>query len=145
MKDKIAKWISVALGVVFALALAMPAYADDSNGFETLPSPRWAYISSISTGFQETSTSGRYFVGADVVLSSSHNSAKITSTLQKYNSGWKDTSYSWSGSGTAVAEATGYVTLSRGDYRIKIDVEVYSSSGEKLESITTYSNDKVIL
>ena len=105
---------------------------------ESLPTPRWTYIANIGGGIIGESPAN---VGGDVTLRGTSNKAAVTATLQKYNGGWENVT-SWYAEGYGTVEASGDYTMTRGTYRVRLYVAVYSPGGTLLESTTVYTGEQ---
>ena len=105
---------------------------------ENLPTPRWTYIANIGGGIIGEAPAT---AGGNVTLHGTTNKATMTATLQKYNSGWSNVT-SWYGEGYGSAEAVGSYTMTRGTYRVRLYVAVYSPGGTLLESTTVYTGEQ---
>ena len=131
------KLIALVLCVVLALGLGLSAYAD-FNPID-YPKPRWSNVSVVTGGVDGKDLSG------GVVLYNSSHYVILNVTLQKYNSGWKDTSIVTSDEGYKLASASTSVSLSSGSYRAKIVFRVYTTKGGAyLEGDPVYSGVYVV-
>ncbi|WP_418666970.1 hypothetical protein [Allofournierella sp.] len=131
------KLIALVLCMVLALGLGLSAYAD--FGEILYPKTRWSNVSVVTGGVDSKELSG------GVVLYNSNHYVTINVTLQKYNSGWKDTSVVTSDEGYKLASASTSVNLSAGSYRAKIVFRVYTTKGGAyLEGDTVYSGEYLV-
>lgn len=125
-------------------SISAPVFASDEwqTNFKL---PKWTYIVYVGGGvLKNTDSLGRHKVGGDVILYDSDNIAEIEATVQRYNSGWYNTSYKWSDSGNGDAEVVEYVYLNTGTYRMRLVIKVYSPSGALLEETTLYTGETII-
>lgn len=128
------KLTALMLCLVLALGLGLGVYAD----YEEIiyPKPRWSYVSAVSGGIDNGT------VGGSIILYSSAHYTTIDVTVQKFNSGWEDTSIVASAAGYKGASASKPVSLSTGLYRAKVVFRVYTTKGGAyLEGDTLYTGD----
>lgn len=123
------------------MGAAFPAFASDSQ-----IQPRWTALGTFQCGMSNKSG---LFSNANAYSTASTKSAddkiNMTLTIQVWSGGaYVDTDKSWSSSGTGATSVDKNMSLSKGNYRAKSVVDVYSSSGAYIETITRYSNDIVI-
>lgn len=131
------KLIALVLCLVLALGLGLSAYAD--FGEILYPKPKWSYVDIVSGGVTTSEMKG------GIVLSDANKYATIEVTLQKYNSGWKDTNTTISSSGYFAASTSTRVSLSSGLYRAKIVFRVYTAQGGAyVEGDTVYSSECLV-
>ncbi|GKI16627.1 hypothetical protein CE91St44_31120 [Oscillospiraceae bacterium] len=131
------KLVALVLCLVLALGLGLSAYAD--IGPIDYPKPRWSYVNLVSGGVNTSQMNG------SIQLYDSNKYVTINVTLQKYNSGWKDTSTVISGEGYFIASTSTPVSLSSGRYRAKIVFRVYTTKGGAyMEGDTIYSSDCLV-
>ena len=131
------KLVALVLCLVLALGLGLSAYAD--IGPINYPKPRWSAVSVVNGGVNSSKLSG------SIVLYSSDHYTKIDITLQKYNSGWKDTSTVISAEGYGGAGTSTPLSLSSGSYRAKIVFRVYTTKGGAyIEGDTLYSSECLV-
>lgn len=135
---KVKKTIAVFLCFVMVFCFACPAFAAGSA------QPRWANISSIGGGVWDAETPGYHVVDADVVVYDSSQLVVLTANLQKYNSGWQNTGTSWTTSGHGVLEIYHELELAPGNYRVQIQVRVYTASGAYLEGTTVETGGHIV-
>lgn len=132
------KLIALVLCMVLALGLGLSAYAD--IGPIEYPKPRWSAVSVVNGGVNSEKLSG------SIVLYSSSHYTTIEVTLQKYNSGWKDTSTVISAAGYGGAGTSTPLSLSRGSYRAKIIFRVYTTKGGAyIEGDNLYSDEYLVM
>ena len=130
--------------LVAAVFFSASVVAADSPWANQLPLPKWTHITFVAGGVQDPDANGKYLVGGEVVLYDLDNRIDLTATVQKYNSGWKDTSNSWSASDYGIASVAERVYLSDGLYRMKLVMKVYSPSGALLESTVLYTGETLV-
>ena len=126
------------IAIVLATMLLLVTGFSMNAKAESLPTPRWTYIADIGGGIIGSSPAN---VGGNVTLHGTSNKAAMTATLQKYNGGWENVT-SWYAEGYGTVEASGSYTMTRGTYRIRLYVAVYSPSGKLLESTTVYTGEQ---
>lgn len=128
------KILALVLCLVLTAGLAVGAYAD----FEEIlyPKPKWSYVSVANGGVNSNK------LGGSVGLYDENKYVTLTVTLQKYNSGWQDTSVTASDAGYKAASASTSVSLSSGLYRAKLVFRVYTTKGGAyLEGDTLYTGE----
>lgn len=131
------KLIALVLCMVLALGLGLSAYAD--FGEIIYPKPKWSYVSSAAGGVDGSQMNG------SVVLYDANKYVTVDVTLQKYNSGWKDTSVTASDASYKGASASTSVNLGPGLYRAKIVFRVYTTKGGAyLEGDTLYTGEYLV-
>lgn len=131
------KLIALVLCMVLALGLGLSAYAD--FGEILYPKPKWSYVNYVSGGVDTSEMNG------SVLLYDRDKYVTINVTLQKYNSGWKDTSTTISDAGYLLASTSTSVSLSSGLYRAKIVFRVYTTKGGAyMEGDTVYSSECLV-
>ncbi len=138
------KIICIWLLVLMAGFSTVPAYAADgteNSGAQGVITPRFTYISLLSSGLTINSSGKATCVGLASAYDSSHTTI-LTVDLQKFaGSGWS-TIKSWSassnGTSVAVVEKDYYVVY--GTYRVCATAEVYNASNILLERKSLYSD-----
>ena len=131
------KLVALVLCLVLALGLALNTYAD--FGEILYPKPRWSYVNYVGGGVDTSE------MNANVLLYDSNKYVTVNVTLQKYNSGWKDTNTTTSGEGYFAASASTPVSLSSGLYRAKIVFRVYTTKGGAyMEGDTIYYSECLV-
>lgn len=133
--------------LIFLIAtvfLSSSVFVTDSPWTEQLPLPKWTHITFVAGGVQDPDANGKCLVGGEVVLYDPDNRIDLTATVQRYNSGWKDTSNSWSASDYGLATVAKRISLSDGLYRMKLVMKVYSPAGTLLESTVLYTGETLI-
>lgn len=132
--------------VCLMLFANMSATVFASDGWQTdFPLPKWTYINIVGGGvLKETDSSGRHTVGGEVLLRDYKNRAEISATVQSFNGDWYNTSYKWSDSGYGGAGVSEAIYLSRGTYRMRLIIKVYSPTNVLLEEATLYTDETII-
>lgn len=138
------KFLSLFLLFSILACFSNIVFAADSSWIYPVGLPKWTHITFVAGGVQDPDSNGRYLVGGDVVLYDPDNRIDLTATVQKYNSGWKDTGYSWSSSAYAVTGVAERVYLSKGRYRMKLAMKVYSPTGTLLEDTVLYTGETLV-
>ena len=139
------KLICFCLSLLMVFAMAVPASAADTNSLtsNSLISPNFTNIWSISAGLGISSTGKAHYSGS-VDASSNSYTAELTVSIQKSTtSGWT-TIKSWSGSGSGQSGliVEGYYYVDHGTYRVCSTAKIYSSAGALLETASFYSADQ---
>lgn len=138
---KIIKSTATLMLVLCMLVAAIPASASDLQTDESeIVTPRYVACSYVDTCL--TIGSLGYSVSSVEVYMYSGYTAEITMTLQKSSNGilWSDDA-SWTSSGSSnLALSKARYVLSGYYYRVVSEIEIYNSTGTKVESITDYSN-----
>ncbi len=125
-------------------SLPVPVFASDEwqTDFKL---PKWTYLVYVGGGVLDTTDSkGRHKVGGDAISNDYDNIVEIEATVQRYNSGWYNTSYKWSDRDNGGAGVVEYVYLNTGTYRMRLVIKVYSPSGALLEDVTLYTGETII-
>lgn len=138
------KFSSVFIFLILVVFLSNSVFAIDSPWNNPLPLPKWTHITFVAGGVQDPDANGRYLVGGEVALYDPDNRIDLTATVQKYNSGWKDTVNSWSASDYGLASVAKRVYLSEGRYRMKLVMKVYSPAGTLLEDTVLYTRETLV-
>lgn len=130
--------------LIATIYCSISASATDTSWLYQLGLPKWTHITFVAGGVQDPDSNGRYLVGGSVVLYDPDNRIDLTATVQKYNSGWKDTSHSWTSSNYAATSVGERVYLSEGRYRMKLAMKVYSPTGVLLEDTVLYTGETLV-
>lgn len=126
------KVLSILLCVVLLVTLGCTALAASDE-----IQPRWTHIRGIGGGVTDNVLT--HTVAGSATAMDFSNTVSIIVTLQKFNSGWTDTSYVWTSSGVGGAGVNNDLLLGTGTYRVKIYVKILSPSGTVLETETVYT------
>jgi len=138
------KTISIFLAMFLAILMTVPAFAADSGGYtaESVMSPKFTYIWSISAGL-DISSAGKALCAGSVDASSNSYTAELTVSLQKNTSSGWTTIKSWNGSGSGQGLIVeNYYYVSKGTYRVCSTAKIYNSAGTLLETQSLYSAEK---
>lgn len=102
-------------------------------------SPLWVSVVSMN-GAIEPGLLGTYKAYGSVTPDHLSYKLTVTCTIQQLvSSKWTDTDITWSKTGTGVVEASkSWISLSSGNYRIKVEATVYNASGSYVETATSY-------
>lgn len=137
----------ILMGVIVLMALfsAVPVYAivDGENASTQAGGgvrPLYTYISALGSTLLIDSSGLSTSIG-EATLYNGTNTVTLTVQLQKFNGvGWT-TLKTWSGTGAGIAGA--YVEedyyVARGIYRVYSKAQVYSNTGQLLETQSVYS------
>ena len=142
MKKVVVRLSSLALALVFVMALMAPAMAASNPQVQ----PRWVELNTLQC--ELTPKSGLFSnARASATVKAIDPSCKLslTLTIQVMSGGeFVDTDKSWSSSGQGATSVGKDVKLGAGNYRSKAVVTVYSASGAYIETVTGYSADILI-
>lgn len=142
MKKVVVRLSSLALALVFVMALMAPAMAASNPQVQ----PRWVELNTLQC--ELTPKSGLFSnARASATVTAIDPSCKLslTLTIQVMSGGeFVDTDKSWSSSGQGATSVGKDVKLGAGNYRSKAVVTVYSASGAYIETVTGYSADILI-
>lgn len=142
MKKIVVRLSSLALTLVFVMALMAPAMAASNPRVQ----PRWAALNTLECVLTpKSSLFSNARASATVSTASSNCRLSLTLTIQVMSGGqFVDTDKSWSSSGQGATNVGKDVKLGAGNYRSKAVVTVYSASGAYIETVTGYSADILI-
>lgn len=134
----IKRFLSLAFVLVLCFNLLVPVTVA-AEGPDDEVMPAWVDIVVIA-GQIEPGLLGTYKATASA--GSEHSGDKITlnCTLERFgSSGWASTGTTWSASSNGVVTATkSWLSLSVGDYRIKVEAVVYDKDDKYVETATSY-------
>lgn len=139
------KWlkrICTLISIIILSANVFSAFA----GVPYPAQPRWTELATYQCALK---SKNGLFSNANVATTASTHSAfsslTLTLTIQIWNgSEYIDTDNSWSASGKGATSIEKNVQLGQGNYRAKAVVNIYSSIGAYIETVTRYSDTMVI-
>lgn len=131
------KSICLLLVTAFIIVLAIPFYATQDN-------LRWVQLTAVSVTFEPEGQ--LYRISGSAGSSDPNGRIDLNVELQKKENGvWTVQSGStWHSNGVMSAYAGGLRSLSKGTYRVYVQVSAYSASGENVESASKYSEERTI-
>ena len=135
------RFLACILILVLSCCFAFSSYAEVHS-----PQPRWAELNTFVSTFERYSG---LFTNAKVCMSAACNrpDSKITMTvtIQKWENGaYRNTNHTWTKTEQAATEICHTINLPQGNYVAVVTMDIYSSSGAYIETVTHTSNELII-